>query len=213
MNCIYCEHPYTYELGNKQRKCSKCKRKFSPAKIEREKRLWELFAKKMTAREAALTTHMHFVTVQKYFDRFREKITIACEQRYTQHSHLVTDYDEYLYLPRSLDPQPNIGKVKHFLTLAYEGKVYNLMMPSISRLGLDPNDRDEQKLLEKYLRYHTISKLSKERSTIRNFWEYFETFILKYRGISDERFIYYLKEAEWRFNRMPQPAPVQYPRH
>lgn len=75
------------------------------------------------------------------------------------------------------------------------------MMPLISRLGLDPTNRDEYKLLEKYLRYHTISKLSAEHSTIRNFWEYFENFILKFKGISDERFIFYLKEAEWRFNR------------
>ena len=200
MNCIYCDHSYTYILGNSQRKCSRCKRKFSPAKVQREKRLYTLFASGITAREAALQTSMHFVTVQKYYDRFREKITADCEREYTRHSHHVTDYDEYLYLPKSLDPTTNITKVKHFLTLAYEGKVYNLMMPSIARLGLDPDDRDEQKLLQKYLRYHTISKLSTQRSTIRHFWEYFENFIVKYKGVSDERFVYYLKEAEWRFN-------------
>jgi len=77
------------------------------------------------------------------------------------------------------------------------------MMPSISRLGLDPDDRDEQKLLRKYLTYHTISKLSKERNTIRDFWAYFEQFIRKYKGVSDAQFVFYLKEAEWRFNTMP----------
>jgi len=173
MNCIYCDHLYTYILGNSQRKCSRCKRKFSPAKVQREKRLYTLFASGITA---------------------------DCEREYTRHSHHVTDYDEYIYLPKSLDPTTNITKTKHFLTLAYEGKAYNLMMPSIARLGLDPDDRGEQKLLQKYLRYHTISKLSTQRSTIRHFWEYFEDFIVKYKGVSDERFVYYLKEAEWRFN-------------
>jgi len=201
MKCIHCNHPYTYLLANAQRKCSRCKRKFSPARLERRERLHRLFLSGMTARDAALQSGMHFVTVQKYYERFREDLTVVCERDYTRHSHLVTDYDEYLYLPKSLDPNRNITKVKHFLTLAYEGKVYNLMMPSIARLGLNPDDRDEQKLLEKYLRYHTISKLSTQRSTIRHFWEYFENFIVKYKGVSDERFVYYLKEAEWRFNR------------
>ncbi|MCF6205612.1 MAG: transposase [Sulfurovum sp.] len=201
MKCIYCEHPYTYLLGNRQRKCSRCKRKFSPAKLARQKLLYRCFESEMTAKEASEKTGMHVGTVQKHYDRFREALTLQCDRDYQTHSKEVTDYDEYLYLPRSLDPNMHIAKVKHFLTLAYHGKVYNLMMPSISRLGLNPADKNEHKLLEKYLRYHTISKLSTERSTIRNFWEYFEQFILKYRGISDERFVYYLKEAEWRFNR------------
>jgi len=200
MYCLYCKHPYTYELANGQRKCSKCKRKFSPKKIEREKILYKLFINGLTSREAALQTKMHFGTVQKYYHLFRNKLALECDEKYHQNSHKINDYNEYLYLPQSLEPDTHIGKIKHFLTLAYEGKVYNLMMPSVTRLGFDPENRDEQKLLKKYLRYNTISKLSEERSTIRNFWEYFETFILKFKGVSDERFIYYLKEAEWRFN-------------
>ena len=201
MKCIYCRHPYTYLLKEEQRKCSKCKRKFSLRKVEREKTLNRLFVEGVTAREASFQTEMHFATVQRYYDTFRNNIALYCDDMYQRNSDKVSAYDEYLYLPKSLDPHENIGKVQHFLTLAYEGRVYNLMMPSISRLGLDPNNRDEQKLLEKYLRYHTISKLSTERSTIRSFWEYFENFIVKFRGISDERFIFYLKEAEWRFSR------------
>jgi len=213
MKCIYCDHPYTYELGNKQRKCSKCKRKFSPAKIEREKRMWHYFESELNATQAAKQSRMHIETVQKYYMSFRKQLVVLCEEAYSHHSHLVTDYDEYLYLPKSLDPYEDINKLKHFLTMAYEGKVYNIMMPSLKRLGLNNKDRDEQKLLEKYLQYHTISKLTTQRSTIQNFWEYFENFILQYKGISDDHFIYYLKEAEWRFNQMPQPALTQYPRH
>ena len=200
MKCLYCNHPYTYLLGNAQRKCSRCKRKFSPAKQERRAALWRCFAEGLTALEASRQTGRHIVTVQKYYRSFREDIVRECDIQYARYSHLVTDYDEYLYLPQSLDPQKEIGKVKHFLTLAYQSRVYTLMMPSISRLGLDPDDRDEQKLLRKYLTYHTISKLSKESNTIRDFWAYFEQFIRKYRGVSDAQFVFYLKEAEWRFN-------------
>ena len=202
MECIYCQHPYTYRLKNNQRKCSKCKRKFSLAKQARIKVLLEHFEQSHTAQYAAEQSQMHIATVLKYYEQFRKRIVHLCEAYYTQHSHLVTDYDEYLYLPKTLDPQSDIHKVKHFLTLAYDGRVYTLMMPSITRLGLDLNDKSEQKLLTKYLQYRTISNLSTERSTIRRFWEYFESFILKYKGVSDAHFVYYLKEAEWRFNQM-----------
>jgi len=35
---------------------------------------------------------------------------------------------------------------------------------------------------------------------IQQFWDYFEKFILKFKGIKNGNFIYYLKEAEFRFN-------------
>lgn len=200
MKCIYCEHPYTYILGDKQRKCSKCKRKFSPKKLLRESLLWDCFYRENTISETCRSTGMHFETVQKYFDNFRKQVAIESDNIYQLNSHRIRDYEEYMYLPKTLRPDEHIEKVKYFLTLVYDKKVYNLMMPSVGRLGLDMSDRDDRKLLKKYLKYSIVSKISTQRSTIRNFWDYFENFILKYKGVSDEQFVYYLKEAEWRFN-------------
>ncbi|HGZ70211.1 MAG TPA: hypothetical protein ENK74_02335 [Nitratifractor sp.] len=53
----------------------------------------------------------------------------------------------------------------------------------------------------KYLRFNRVSKISTAQSTIRDFWNYFEKFIIQYKGVKSENFIYYLKEAEWRFNK------------
>jgi transposase-like protein len=36
---------------------------------------------------------------------------------------------------------------------------------------------------------------------IYQFWEYFEAFIKKFRGVNKNNFFYYLKEAEFRFNK------------
>lgn len=200
MKCIYCDHYYTYLLADEQRKCGKCKRKFSPKKVARRVKLFDLFKQGYHAQECVKRTGMHAATVQKYFDTFRREIALQSDEAYQNNTDEITGYDEYLYLPKSLDAKKHITKLKHFLTLSYDNQVYNLMMPPINRLGFDTNDADEHKLLEKYLKYHKISKLSKERSAIRDFWAFFETFILKYKGVSDERFIFYLKEAEWRFN-------------
>jgi transposase-like protein len=200
MKCIYCEHPYTYTLADKQQKCSKCKRKFSPRKIDREEKLLALFTKGHNAREASKFINMHFATVQKYYEKFRRNIALYADEIYQHNSHRVTGYDEYLYLPKSLKAQENIDKLQHFLTLSYDDKVYNIMMPRAKRSLLLSDEEQDDKLLLKYLTFNKIAKLTKAQSTITKFWDYFETFILQYKGVSDEQFIFYLKEAEWRFN-------------
>jgi len=200
MKCIYCEHPYTYALADKQQKCGKCKRKFSPRKIKREKLLNELFVSGINAREASRQTKMHFATVQKYYEGFRKNIALYSDEMYQHNSHRVTGYDEYLYLPKSLKVEENIHRLQHFLTMSYDNKVYSIMMPRTRDIHYDSKDIYSSKLLLKYLKFNKIAKLSKAQNTITAFWDYFETFICQYKGVSDEQFIYYLKEAEWRFN-------------
>ncbi|MCB4746780.1 MAG: hypothetical protein LGB68_06535, partial [Sulfurovum sp.] len=73
-------------------------------------------------------------------------------------------------------------------------------MPKTKRSLLLHDEEQEHKLLLKYLNFNKIAKLSKAQSTITRFWDYFETFILQYKGVSDAQFVFYLKEAEWRFN-------------
>jgi hypothetical protein len=200
MKCIYCDHLYTYLLKDKQRKCSKCKRKFSPKKVAREKKLLDLFIKGRNAREASKETGMHFATVQRHYENFRRTIALHADEQYRMYSGQVTEYDEYLYLPKSLKAEEHIHKLQHFLTLSYENKVYNLMMPAIQQYNYNPDDVQEKKLLLKYLRFDKVAKLKKVENTITKFWAFFEAFILQYKGVSDEQFVFYLKEAEWRFN-------------
>ena len=200
MKCIYCEYPYTYLLADKQRKCGKCKRKFSPRKIKREKILNQLFVSGINARETSKQTGMHFATVQKYYETFRRNIALYADVMYQHNSHRISGYDEYLYLPKSLKIEKNIHKLQHFLTMSYDNKVYNIMMPRTRDIHYDSQDEQSNKLLLKYLKFNKVAKFSKAQNTITDFWDYFERFICRFKGVSDEQFIYYLKEAEWRFN-------------
>jgi len=187
-------------LADKQRKCGKCKRKFSPRKIEREQKLYTLFIEGINVREASKQSKMHFATVQKYYENFRRNIALYADEIYQHNSHRVTGYDEYLYLPKSLKVEDNIHKIQHFLTMSYDNKVYNIMMPRTRDIHYDNEDEQSSKLLLKYLKFNKVAKLSKAQNTITTFWDYFESFICQYKGVSDAQFIYYLKEAEWRFN-------------
>lgn len=202
MKCVYCNNPYTYVLADGQRKCGKCKRKFSPKKVAREQTLYKHFEKGDTARETALATKMHFATVQKYFEKFRRNLALYADEIYQHNAHRVTGYDEYLYLPKSLTIEEHIDKLQHFLTLSYDGKVYNIMMPRSRHIPFQSDDEQDKKLRLKYLKFNKVAKLSTAQTTITKFWDYFENFICRFKGVSDEQFIFYLKEAEWRFNRL-----------
>ncbi len=195
MKCPYCNNVKIYRLANAQNKCARCRRKFSAKKIERRAKLFECFKKGFNATNCAKMHKMHIATVLKYFKEFRRELALKADIEFNKNSHKVTGYDEYLYLPKSLKIEENIDKLQHFLTLSYDNKVYNIMMPSIKKYGPNPD-----KLLLKYLRFNTISKISTAQTAITNFWNYFEEFILQYKGVDSENFIYYLKEAEWRFN-------------
>jgi len=200
MKCIYCNHPHTYTLADTQHKCSKCKRKFSPKKIKREAKLYIHFKEGINTRQTAFLTNMHFATVQKYFDKFRDDIIRYADEMYQLNAHRITIYDEYLYLPKTLNPEKSIHRFQHFLTLSYDNTIYCIMMPTTKHSLLEEEKDKKHKLLQKYYAFSKISKVANSENIITEFWNYFEKFICQYKGIRNDKFILYLKEAEWRFN-------------
>ena len=56
------------------------------------------------------------------------------------------------------------------------------------------------KEFSKFMMLNKISKTQKRENLITKFWNFFELSILKYKGVSDENFFYYLKEIEFKFN-------------
>ena len=63
--------------------------------------------------------------------------------------------------------------------------------------------KNYQNMSEKNIRNMFIqSRIIKYQNHIKiyQFWDYFENFIKKFRGISNDNFFYYLKESEFRYN-------------
>ncbi len=56
------------------------------------------------------------------------------------------------------------------------------------------------KEFSKFMMFNKISKTKKRENLITKFWLFFEESMLKYKGVSDENFFYYLKEIEFKFN-------------
>ncbi|MEO1923932.1 MAG: hypothetical protein ABGX25_05410 [Nautiliaceae bacterium] len=194
MSCIYCNHYILYKLNDGYYKCAKCKRKFSPKKIERKAKILKGFLDLLTPNEISKKYNISYATVVKEIKHIRRVIANICEKEFLKKEN-INEFEEYLYIPKSLKKSPNsIYKAQNFLTIDYGGKIYNIMLSNMKNYEtLSPNE------IKSMFRQSKIIKIY-EKTTIKKFWIFFEEFIKKFKGISEKEFFYYLKEAEFRFN-------------
>jgi len=202
--CIYCFSPL-YHLSNGMVKCSVCKKKYSPARVNQIMTLMDYFCKDKNALTASKTLHLSYATVLKYYQTFRHLAAEYCEEQYHLNRTSESQYEEYLYLEKSKRHNKKaIFDSHNFLTFAYGEQVYTILMPSLGvykQQFLEDNLEDVyHKEFSKFMRTSKIIKISEHDNAIKRFWYYFENFIMTFKGVSDEHFPYYLKEAEFKFN-------------
>jgi len=194
MSCIYCEHYILYKLKNGYYKCAKCKRKFSPKKIDRKAKILKGFLDELKPTEISEKYNISYATVVKEIKHIRRVIANICEEEFLKKEN-IKEFEEYLYIPQSLKRNPNsIYKAQNFLTIDYGGKIYNIMLSNMKNYEILTPDE-----IKSMFRQSRIIKIY-EKTLIKKFWLYFEEFIKRFKGISEEEFFYYLKEAEFRFN-------------
>jgi len=194
VSCIYCNHYILYKLSDGNFKCAKCKRKFSIKKVDRKAKILKGFLDELSPKEISSKYNISYATVVKEIKHIRRVVANICEEEFLKKTE-IKEFEEYLYIPKSLKKDKNsIYKAQNFLTIDYGGKVYNILLSSMK--NYDTFSPDEIKSM---LRQSKIIKIY-EKTTIKNFWTYFEDFIKKFKGVKEEEFFYYLKEAEFRFN-------------
>ncbi|GAB6044479.1 hypothetical protein JCM11957_00770 [Caminibacter profundus] len=193
MSCLYCNHYILYKLKDGNYKCAKCKRKFSPKKIDRKAKILKGFLDSLTPAGISKKYNISYATIVKEIKHIRKIIANICEEEFLKNR--VIEFEEYLYIPMSLKRDTNsIYKAQNFLTIDYGGKIYNLMLSKMKNYDtLTPEE------IKSMFRQSKIIKIYK-KTNIKKFWQFFEEFIKKFKGVSDDEFFYYLKEAEFRFN-------------
>lgn len=200
-NCIYCSHKILYTLKNGHIKCSKCKKKFSPRKVETFLKILQGFCNDINALELSKQLSLNYLTITKSYQSIRYKIAFFCQYEFEKHENYITQYDEYIYLPNNKKTKIEfLYDAQNFLIFDY-GKIYTLLLPFSSKYHIyDTNPKE----LKKFLTYNKIAKLNSQQNTIKDFCIYLEKNITKYKGISNENFNYYLKEMEFKYNYPPQ---------
>jgi len=195
LSCIYCGHYILYKLKDGNFKCAKCKRKFSPKKIERKAKILKGFLDGLNPSEISKKYSISYATVTKEIHIIRKVMAQICENEFLKKED-IKEFEEYLYIPKTNKKDLNsIYKAQNFLTIDYGGKIYNILLSNMK--NYESLSKEE---IISMLRQNRIIKIYEKRN-IKLFWEYFEKFIVKFKGIREDNFFYYLKEAEFRFNK------------
>jgi len=202
--CLYCEHSL-YQLGDGMLKCSHCKKKQSPERINKVITLINCFSNDETALSASKRLGLSYVSVHNYYDTFRRLAALICETQYEALRHVSCEYEEYFYLEQSKRLKKSaVFDAHNFLSFDYEGHLYNIIMPSLQQYRQQfTEDHLEDVYNSEFMRFKRksrIIKVTKRYNYIVKFWEYFERSIVRYKGVSSETFAYYLKEIEFKFN-------------
>lgn len=203
-HCIYCHHRL-YHLSDGMVKCSVCKKKYSPSRIAQIQAILQAFCHDENALIASKSLGLSYTTALNYYQKFRHLCAQYCEEHYHLHRTSDTQYEEYLYIEKSKrHDKTAIFDSHNFLTFGYGDHVYTLLMPSLGlfkqQFVADNLEEIYFKEFSKFMRTSKIIKISEHDNVIERFWHYFEEFITTFKGVSNEHFPYYLKEAEFKFN-------------
>lgn len=206
--CIYCNQ-HLYKLNDGMVKCSHCKKKYSPARVQKVLTLIDAFSQDKSALAISKELHISYVSVQQYYEQFRHLCAKLCEDEYEHIRSKQCSYEEYFYLERSkrkLDKA--VFDARNFLTFDYEGHIYNIVMPSLYKYKqqfLADNLEDVySREFASFKRNSRIIKVSRLQNKIERFWSFLEISILHYKGVSYEAFPFFLKEIEFKFNHTEQ---------
>lgn len=198
--------------------------KYSKLSDYKIKKILQCFANELTATQASKLLSLNRHTVDRYYQIFREKIADYQEKNTNKMSGEIEIDESYFgsrhkgdRRGRSVERKiPVVGLLKR------NGKVYTQIIPDASRKSLLPIIAD---LVEKSksnvytdkwrsydglvfsgYKHHRINH-SKEFAIkhnhingIESFWSYVKRKMRKHNGIPRNKFYYYLKESEFRFN-------------
>jgi len=200
--CIFCGHTKLYEVSTTQYRCVTCKRTFSHAKYAQDMAVLECFIDNYSAYECASLLGINYLTIAKKYHKLRLLIITYSEALYSKQTETFSQYDEYYFLPTS-----KRGKSKYLfdaigiLGMLYEKRIHTLLLPDqFAHLQNLEETSIEKETYARYLNQHKVAHYESFHNALVDFWLFLENWLDHFKGVKKENFIYYLKEAEFKFN-------------
>jgi hypothetical protein len=197
--CIFCKNSL-YKLSDGMLKCSSCKRKYSPLKLERDLLVIEAYINNLSIRAASIELNLSYESVRRRYEKLRSFTTGICEDAFDTSKY--EEFEEYCFsYAKDKNETAKLFRSYNFITFSAKEGVYNLMLPALSRFEDKLDDAHEQiALLKRFMRNTHIGKLKCHENTISEFWRFFEEYMSRFKGVNSKNFGIYLKEAEFKFN-------------
>ena len=208
--CLFCNN-FVYILADGRVKCSRCQKRVSLEKINKIMLIIQAYVNDESALALSKRTHLSYNSIQKHYEKLRNISAFICEYEYEKLRTIKCEYEEYYYLENSKKlKREAIFDAHNFLTFDYKNHIYTILMPSLQQYKKQLfEDSVEGSYIDEFQRFKRNAKIIKVNNHYNNiisFWDYFEKSILKYKGIKNDSFIYFLKECEFKYNHTKEEA-------
>ncbi len=202
VSCIFCKEKRLYQVSPTQFKCFTCKKKFSLQKYQHEQAIIQAFIANQSASLCASSLGLNYATVKKMYQKIRLLLMEYSENIYHQQTHTFSQYDEYYFLPTCKRKNPHyLFDAIGILGMVYETHIYTLLLPNqFAHLKHLEEKAIEKEMYARFLMQHRVAHYESFENPLSNFWRYLERWMEHFKGVKEENFIAYLKEAEFKFN-------------
>lgn len=205
-HCIFCASPKLYRVSLTQLKCPSCKHTFSEKKYHQNLKILNHFIVNSSAKKCANEMALNYITVKRIYQKIRIFLVNESEATYTEQEKSFSQYDEYYFLPNNKKKDIKyLFDAIGILGMSYGNSIYTLLLPDqfehlkhLSQDELETNIYKEE--YAKYLSWHKVAHYETFDNQLQEFWKFLEEFMLHFKGVRKLHFIYYLKEAEFKFN-------------
>lgn len=198
-NCPYCNSKNLYILKNDYRKCRDCTRKFSPKKLETDFKIINAFCEDIPALQVSKELEVNYRTVSNRYEVFRKLIANYLEELYNLSIQDNTNYEEFYYFTEKqlLRKHKSLCEAINIIGFYSNNRVYTLLMPSLPKPMFD-QEKDVE--FERYLKWHKVQSRDFYTTPLKDFWNFLNINLKKYKGITPDNFFFYLKECEFKYN-------------
>ncbi|KFL35314.1 MULTISPECIES: hypothetical protein [unclassified Sulfurospirillum] len=200
--CIFCGQTKLYKVSSTQYRCVTCKRTFSHAKQTKERQILDAFIVNQSAHACATLLGLNYLTVAKTYQKLRLLLIEHSEALYAKHTQTFSQYDEYYFLPTCKRGKPKyLFDAIGILGMLYDKRIHTLLLPNqFAHLKNLEENSIEKETYARYLNQHKVAHYESFDNALVDFWYFLERWMDHFKGIKKENFIYYLKEAEFKFN-------------
>ena len=205
--CIFCAGNRLYVKSQTQYYCTVCKRTWSEQKYQRDCTIIEAFIHDESILACSQKYTLSYNTTKEIYHKIRLLLLEHSQDVYAKQEASFSQYDEYYYLPKRKQKTTHhiLDAIGIFGMLYEPNLIYTLLLPDQFSATKRLMQHDTMELVEHeefahYLQWHKVAHVEHFEHKLEKFWEYFERFMCHFKGIKKENIIYYLKEAEFKFN-------------
>ncbi|AFL68449.1 hypothetical protein [Sulfurospirillum barnesii] len=200
--CIFCGERKLYKVSSTQYRCVTCKRTFSHVKYTQNMHIIDSFIANHSANECAIRLGVNYPSVSKTYQKLRFLLIEHSQTLYTEQTQTFSQYDEYYYLPTCKRGKPKyLFDAIGILGMLYGKRIHTLLLPDqFAHLKNLEENSIEKETYARYLNQHKVAHYESFNNALIDFWHFLESWMEHFKGIKKENFIYYLKEAEFKFN-------------